>query len=1073
MSCKILSIVKTELTENLFHTLLLDNQIEPEEYKSNPNKFTSLECFHFNLPAHPSFEKFSQLTEIRVIEQDVVDLEWLKDLPHLEKLQVYHTLLKDTSGLKYCPNLTTLILEGNKLTKLPNCSALKHLELLSVAENPFEEIPDFSRCTNLKELNIANDRLPDISSSIKHLAKLEILNLAGNHIHTFRGFDVLAQMQHLKAVYFYDPNYGSNPICEFPNYEIMVGCMLPQVELIDTFSMTKKFRSICEARKREVKIFYSAISANEASYSESLKSEFTKSLDKIIFDIPLTTSLNHETLDNINSIATRYDTIWKEFKYTATELPMLEYKTAGLLHSTRLLEDYQEWNDFVSNITQYIDRSNKLNIAAVWEVSNVGADHFFEENKGEKKQKLVIFDLASEAISALCKWTEIDHKYTQNITPERESFFVVVCNVAESAQETESAPTHLMFIAPSSSSLLNEAEREIQSMIKQSSKYEEISDGENLCCIQKKFTLIESLTKITLIGCSVTSLSAFNGLINLKELNLPFNKVSSIVDMPVLPALEVLDLSFNGIENVNDLIPKEKTATESLTKLYLIGNPIYSATTISFIGSIFEKLGKEKNILYSPPTDNSLFLTSLSSNTASIESLATLDISSNCITTLKPLSKLPKLTKLLASGNQLSHVDIASQTLTYMDVSSNFIEEMPIATTLPNLQFLLMSNNRIKKLLSFPSLLALYVSDNDIESMPPSSHYPSLIILTIENNPLMDEVDTTRLLFQFKTLKMLNGSNIKQSQHNKVQNTLQGILFPEEVDSLLKKGQTSLNLDDKGFKNVDILTSDSLQLLSLQNNSLSEIKWSKTAFPKLIQLDLAGNSIVNFDFLLALPTLKSLDLSNNKIGDSLVKLFCTFQMPHLKELRLANNSIKTAPMLSRSNFPQLEVLDVSHNYVMTVERGTFSDTQLISLDLSYNSLKKLDNIASQSYQNLDVSHNRITTVDEVEKLRSCVNLVKFAFNDNPLNQRTIHRIRVLTILRGVKELDGKIVTESDLMQVKQILEQNAAMGVTPPEPQAPPGKVNRINNIIMSPNLPALHEAPAPKRKTDRSRFPR
>ncbi|EAY07200.1 Leucine Rich Repeat family protein [Trichomonas vaginalis G3] len=910
------------------------------------------------------------------------------------------------------------------------------------------------------------------------MTKLEILNVAGNQIHTFKIFDILQQMQNLKEVYFYDPNYGTNPICEFPNYDIMVGCLLPQIETIDTFSITKKFRSICESRKREVKIYYSAISANEASYCESLKSEFYRNLDKIISDIPFTIELNHEVFDKINEIASRFDHYYKEFKYTATELPMLEYKTAGLLHSTRLLEDYQEWNDFSSNISQFVERSTKLDIAAIWEISNVGATHFLEEFKAQKTPKVIVYDLASEAISALCNWTESQHEFSSIINPKsQDTYFVVFCDVVEQNNEVESAPTYLMMVSTPTDSLLTECENLISQMIKQSQKLKEISDGETLVQVQNKFTLTETLTKITLINCEINSLAAFNGLINLKELNVPFNRIESITDLPPLPALSVLDISFNLVENVNYLIPNDKSMIDNISQMYIIGNPVYSHTTNMFIKTIFKGLQNDKpsSVLFSPPNDDTFYLTSLSNNFSSLENLQTLDISSNAITTLKPLCKLQKLTKLMASGNQLTKIDIASQNLTYLDVSSNFIEEMPISQTLPSLQFLLMPNNKLKKLQQFTSLLALFIGNNDIDEIPQSNFYPNLIILSMENNPLMEEVDMNRLLFQFKTLKMLNGQPIKQSQHNKVQNQLQGILFPEEIGALLKKGQTSLDLSEKNYKNVDILASDTLQALNLSNNNLSEIKWPKNPFPKLQNLMISGNSLTNFDFLLCLPHLRALDLSNNKIGDSLCKILVTFQLHNLKSLNLSYNSIKTHPILPRSNFPNIELLDLSHNYVMTIERGTFSELQLLSSDLSYNSLKKLDNINCQSLTFLDVSHNRITTVDEVEKLRNLTNLAKFNFNDNPLNQRTIHRIRVLCILRSVKEIDGKPVTESDLMQVKQILEQNSAMGVLPPEPQAPPGKVNRINNIIMSPNLPALHEAPTPKRNKDRPnpRFPR
>ena len=51
---------------------------------------------------------------------------------------------------------------------------------------------------------------------------------------------------------------------------------------------------------------------------------------------------------------------------------------------------------------------------------------------------------------------------------------------------------------------------------------------------------------------------------------------------------------------------------------------------------------------------------------------------------------------------------------------------------------------------------------------------------------------------------------------------------------------------------------------------------------------------------------------------------------------------------------------------------------------------------------------------------------------------------------------------SDLIQVQTVLEQSG--GQQQVVPQAPPGKVAKVNNVIMQPQLPMLHEN-APKRK--------
>ena len=143
--------------------------------------------------------------------------------------------------------------------------------------------------------------------------------------------------------------------------------------------------------------------------------------------------------------------------------------------------------------------------------------------------------------------------------------------------------------------------------------------------------------------------------------------------------------------------------------------------------------------------------------------------------------------------------------------------------------------------------------------------------------------------------------------------------------------------------------------------------------------------------------------------------------------------------------------------------------------MAYNSLRKADNLACPHLVSLDLSHNRITLVDECFKLARCTQLQKFWFNDNPLAQRTSHRIRCLTILRNVKEMDGRSVTESDLAQVKMVLEQGSGVSITPSAGVQPQQRNAKVNNVMLAPPLPALQPGPAGKRSLTRpqQRFPR
>ena len=203
------------------------------------------------------------------------------------------------------------------------------------------------------------------------------------------------------------------------------------------------------------------------------------------------------------------------------------------------------------------------------------------------------------------------------------------------------------------------------------------------------------------------------------------------------------------------------------------------------------------------------------------------------------------------------------------------------------------------------------------------------------------------------------------------------------------------------------------------------------------------------------------------------------KLPHLTSLSLASNALKKAPYVAR--FQSLESLDLSHNFISTVDKGAFEcGGSLKIINLAYNSLRKLDNVGSTSLLSLDVSHNRIPSVEEVGKLRVCQKILKFWFNDNPLSQRIAPRIRCLCLLQSLQEMDGKPVSESDLNQVRILLEQS---GMAPQQPQqqlqqplsgrSGGGNSSRMNQVVMQPGLPQLNHGPTQggtKRKTRFSR---
>ena len=1053
--------------------LLHDNLIEPKDFSKDPNMVKTLECFHFNLPVTPNFSVFPGLIELRIIEQDVVDLNWLKDCKHLIMLTVYHTPLKDTKGLINIPAVKQLILEGNKLDHFPDISSLKNLVDFSVAENPIFEIDNFPKSEALQSLNLSSTGISYVSNTILNFPNLRKLQIAGNNLHDFSLFKLLSQLTKLQELYLYDPNYEENPICSFPNYDVLPSAYLPNLTILDTYKLSDKMKQNYQARRKQAELYYLfEASANMTSIYDQVR-DFHQKTNEMIQSVDFNTLIDKDAFAQIYNIIYNYDKLGimlEEFhRLTSTTT----FQSGASISIVQLDMASDECRSIEEMLCSKCTNKGQTSLFGIWKVSHLATKSEVEEEciVSPDNYVLVIPESLQDSIKLISDWRHNQGELNpMSSTTINGQTTILLCDPRTKHSNTL-VPEYICFYCEPFEDGVQDIEKLISSMKENENTLKETVQTEDTLVLfdkQLDFTPEISLVNVTLTHCGITSLSIFKDLVNVKELNLPFNEIETLRDLPeTLSALEVLDVSYNKIAAIHDLLPDSDKACEPIKLLLIFGNPICSPKTINLTMQFFPQsmsiMNEPKIPLYVPHSaDPGYFIQSIFPPEIQLETLTSLDFRNQCLVSLAPLSSLPNLKILYASDNMLTQIDFSSNTLTFGDFSLNSITNFPTSEQFPVVEALLVSANKIAEINPLQSLLALFISDNEVSELITQDYFPNLVSLSCNNNPLLKNYNDQRIIFSNPKLKMLNGTFITNQMANKAKAMYTGVFFKETADAMLEGNVQILDLSKRALKDVNCLESNKLIEIDLSNNNLATIKWGQGSLPNLKQLNLSGNSLINFDFAMCLPKLKVLDISSNKIKDEEFQSLCSTLFISLTTLSLSNNSIKTIPSIPQRTFPVLESINLSHNFINRIDPGAFEHPKLIAIDLSYNSLKKLDNIASPQIVALDLSHNRVSTVDEVEKLRPCTHIQKFAFNDNSLTQRIGHRIKCLSILRTVKEMDCRPVTESDLNQVRIILEQMTGGPILSP-------RVPVQKPAAASPSLPPLQGG----LKKKSSRFPR
>ena len=190
---------------------------------------------------------------------------------------------------------------------------------------------------------------------------------------------------------------------------------------------------------------------------------------------------------------------------------------------------------------------------------------------------------------------------------------------------------------------------------------------------------LPNLTRLTLSGCSLSTIEKLSSLRNLVYLDLSGNTIRDIDALSFMSELHELDLSSNAVTSLNAI-----SGLQKLARLDLYGNSVSSLIPIS-----------------------------------SCTGLVWLDVSANRLDSLSGVESMKQLSCLYAASNALTDISLvtANTILMELDISDNNLTDISALSQLMHLQGLNFSHNQVTALPEFSKDCSLIVIDGSYNQL--------------------------------------------------------------------------------------------------------------------------------------------------------------------------------------------------------------------------------------------------------------------------------------------------------------------------------------------------------------------
>ncbi|PAT02695.1 hypothetical protein CI105_01675 [Candidatus Izimaplasma bacterium ZiA1] len=544
-----------------------------------------------------------------------------------------------------------------------------------------------------------------------------------------------------------------------------------------------------------------------------------------------------------------------------------------------------------------------------------------------------------------------------------------------------------------------------------------------------EISALKNIQKISLVDTHVVSIDSFKNLSKVNELTISNTKtLQSVTGVEEMTKLEYLDLSDNGIVNVEDL-----DQLVNLKELRLNNNEMISFPSISNL-IYLETLILDDNNIVSLSNDLSGLIglkTFSAKNNKIVEisaldtltSLELLDLSNNNLGAVgdeispdfSSLSSAPNLRELYLNDNNLTSIGGLSDKnlpLKILHLQNNEISDISPISGFTNLEELVLFNNLIdditeisgmtslveinlsdnlivdfEGLLQIPNIEFVNLSNNLVEEIPDITQWAHIVSINLDSNHLKD----TSLVKGSLTLEelILTNNGLESLKGISDLPELRTLLLNRDTDALdfeIEDRPNAINVIHDSFNNLPNLNmvSDDNEFrfnFDITYGTEITITSSFNDISSIAKIDFSGLDIDSIDDAsINLDNLVILDVSDNNISD----ISFVLGNPKLVALRISNNPINNLNVISGVTTTDLDLLeqieangitgnndlDGAFNDLGNLTLIALADTNIISINDSFNNLDQLVtlNMGSGTVKSIVNSFNYLFATSTIENV---------------------------------------------------------------------------------------------------------